>query len=154
MSIKLGERERCPASRGKQGLEGQGSFRSRKEGRGAEAGWVRSWGRMLSAASAVPTGPGCETGMFLGVCQSRFPGDLVHTGWGPGPVGGQALLAVEITKGVRHPLGPGHPCPWMEISPPQEAVNPQPASFGGSLPLTLGGGWGGMRVGKCLSCSS
>lgn len=70
MSIKPGERERRPASRGKQGLEGQGSLRSGKEGGlGEKLGEVAvcsiSCSRLVQGVK-----PGCSLGFVS-------PGSLV-----------------------------------------------------------------------------
>lgn len=52
---------------------------------------------MPSAALISSQWSGADAWTFFGVSQSRFPGDLVHTGGGPSPVGGRALLG-EISE--------------------------------------------------------
>lgn len=149
MSIKPGERERRPASRRKQGLEGQGSLGSGKEGGlgeklGEDAVCSISCSRLVQGVRPGRSLEFVSPGSL--VTWSTLVGDPA-CGWtGPSGSGDRKRSASSF--------GTWTSLPWMEISPPQEAVNPQPGSFGGLPPLTLGGGWGGMTVGKCLSCSS
>lgn len=88
----------------------------------------------LEEGAVLSAGPGGETWAFLGVCSSRFPGDLAQMGERPGPAGGRALLAEETSE-ERRILLPGHLCPRGEISLLRDAVSRQPAVFRGLLPL-------------------
>ena len=130
-------------------MEGQGSFGSWKEdrgagkpGRGAEAVWVRSLGEKLEkdavcSAHLLPAGLGLTPAHSLALVS---PGSLVT--WST--LAGNPALWVDRPSWERRSrrskasFRPGHPGPWMEISPPQEAADLPPAVFGGSLPLTVG----------------